>query len=281
MSFSIFLQLFVLILNILNLKAAHNTKSETQIQLLTPATNKESGQIYQHMPKQINNFLIYPTPTSFKYMILPFLSSAHIIQTYNHFKKAYPQLDLGKLLEYFDSNIVLDLNESKILYRFSTLKPILYSAQTKIAIIFENFDLNIPPQCHCALLPSGKVVLFLSQNLLGSWTSQTFMVAENFNKNEFFVADESFAPIAYGKVSKTIFKNYKKYIVDAQNLNCPKKCLLKLRYYPTIFFLKYLKLMSPCLECLSIFAYDIKCSNVKFGDVCECFPCGLLCRTAV
>jgi hypothetical protein len=136
---SIFIQLFVLILNILNSKATHNSKSETQIQLLTP-TDKKSGQIYQHKSIQINNFLIFPTPTSFKYIILPFLSSAHIIQTYNHFKKSFPQLDLGKLLEYFDSNIVLDLNESKILYRFSTLKPILYSAKTKIAIIFENFD---------------------------------------------------------------------------------------------------------------------------------------------
>jgi hypothetical protein len=266
----------VLILNILNSKAAHNTKSETQIQLLTAATNKESGQIYQHMPKQINNFLIYPTPTSFKYMILPFLSSAHILKLYNHFKKSYPELDLSKWLEYFDSNIVLDyLNESKILYRgFSILKPILYSTKTKIAKIVENFDLNTPAQCHCAFLPSGKVVHFLSQNLLGS--SQTFMFAENFNEKEFFVTDESFAPIAYGKVSEMIlFENHKTYICVAQNLNCLQKCLLKLRYYSTIFFLKYLKRMSPCLECLSIFTHQVKYSNcqppyVKDGCCCPC-----------
>jgi len=262
----IFIQLFVLIMNILNSNATE-TKYEIQIQLLTPTEEKLKNEIQLMLPKQINDFLIYPNPATFKYTILPLLSSTNIIRIYDHFKIFYPQLDLGKWLENFDSNIVFDyLKESKVLYQFSTMKPILYSKINKIATIVDNFDTNISlNEYNCALLPSGKIVPFQPSIFLGS--DQTFMVAENSDKQEFFVTDEWFRTIAYGKVSENEFENIRDYICEAQNLKGVKKCCYKMRYYGTIPFLKYLKFISPCLDFFNIFVHTM---NVCLGQICLC-----------
>lgn len=183
-------------------------------------------------------------------------------------KNLYPQLDLGKWLECFYTNEVLDLQGSKILYWVSPFKPILYSPKNKISIIAENFDLDILPKHHfCAVLPSNKIVPFQSQTLLDS--GQTFMVAENFDEKEFFITDENFVIVAYGKVPETEFHIYKDYIFEAQNLNGLKKCFLKVRYFATIPFLKYLKCISPFLALWHNFFFRANNWMISNANKCE------------
>merc|ERR1712034_83466 len=91
-------------------------------------------------------------------------------------------------------------------------------------------------------------------------------VAENLDENEFFIIDTHFAIVAYGKVSETEFHNYKDYIFEAQNLNGSKKCFLKMRYYATIPFVKYLKCISSFLEIMFNFTHKTNMwliSNLK------------------
>jgi len=246
---SSFATLFVMILNILNSRAS--TASVTQIhQIPNDRTLKSKS---QSMSTQINSLLIYPTPIAFKYQILPFLSPEHIIKIYDYLKTSYPQLNLSKWLECFNTNVVLDLKESKILFWVSLSKPILYSPKTKSAIIAQNFDLNILPEAYCALLPSNKIVSFQIQTLFSS--DETFMVAENMDENKFFIIDKYFAIVAYGKVSEIEFHNYKDHTFEARNLNGFKKLFLKMRYFATIPFVKYLKCISPFLEVLLNFTH--------------------------
>jgi len=253
---STFTTLFVLILNILNSRAS--TES------LIP-TDKLLSSKFQSISTQINNLLVYPTPIAFKYQILPFLSPEQIIKLYDYFKPLYPQQDLSKWLECFNTNVVLDLKESgKTLHWVSLSKPILYTPKTKSAIIAQNFDPNIPPEAYCALLPSNKIVSFQHQTFLNF--DETVMVAENYDENEFFIIDKYFTIVAYGKVSETEFQTYKDYIFKAQNLNGSKKCFLKMRYYATIPFVKYLKCISSFLDSLLHFTdKTITCldSNLK------------------
>jgi len=145
---STFTTLFVLILNMRNSRASTEP--------LIPTYGKLKSES-QSIPTQVNSLLIYPTPIAFKYQILPFLSPEHIIKIYDYLKTSYPQLNLSKWLECFNTNMVLDLKESKILYWVSPSKPILYSPQHKSAIIAQNFDHNILPEVYCALLPSKKL----------------------------------------------------------------------------------------------------------------------------
>jgi len=80
--------------------------------------------------KLTGDLLIYPTPATFKHVILPFLSSENVIRTFYFFKNLHPALKLSKWLEYFESNRVLNIaEEPKTLYWFpsSPSKPILYS----------------------------------------------------------------------------------------------------------------------------------------------------------
>jgi len=253
---SMFTLLFMLILNILNLKATE-TKEETKIQLLTP-----------------------------KDQIFPFLSPEQIRQSYNDLKNLYPQFNLSEWSESLYVNNVLDLKESKILYRVSSLKPILYSPKNKTAIIVDNFDVTIPSQSPCAFLLSQKIVLFRTQTLSGS--DQNFNVAENKHENEFFVTDEYFGTIAYGKVSATEFQTYKYYIYEAQTLKGLRKCFLQMRYCTTIPFLYYLKCISPFLNFWINFfprAHDWMSSSLdKCYDIIDdyCFFCSLWgCMTRV
>jgi len=246
---STFTTLFVMILNILNSRAS--TESFEQMPLIP--TDKLLKSESQSIPTQVKSLLIYPTPIAFKYEILPFLSSEHIIKIYDYLKTSYPHLNLSKWLECFNTNMVLDLKESKILYWVSPSKPILYSPENKSAIIAQNFDPNILPEVYCALLPSNKIVPFQPQNLLSF--DETFMVAENLDENEFWIMDKYFVIIAYGKVSKTEFRNYKDYIFEAQNLNGSKKCFFKMQYYATIPFVKYLKCISSFLKIMFNFTH--------------------------
>jgi len=261
-TFSTFTTLFVLILNILDAKAS------TEFLIPTDGTLKSKS---QSISTQINSLLVYPTPISFKYQILPFLCSEHIIKIYDYLKTSYPQLNLSKWLECFNTNMVLDLKESKTLHWVSLSKPILYSPKTKSAIIAQNFDPNILSEVHCALLPSKNIVPFQSQTLLNF--DQPFMVAENFEKNEFFIIDKYFGIVAYGKVSETEFRNYKDYIFDAQNLKGSKKCFLKMQYFVTLPFMKYLKCISSCLEFSFNFINKIYTECENFLKKCFCgFP---------
>jgi len=253
---SMFTLIFTLILNILNLKATE-TKEETKIQLLTP-----------------------------KDQIFPFLSPEQIRQSYNDLKDLYPQFNLSEWSESLHFNNVLDLKESKILYRVSSLKPILYSPKNKTAIIVDNFDVTIPPQSPCAFLLSQNIVRFRTQTLSGS--DQNFNVAENKHENEFFVTDEYFGTIAYGKVSATEFQTYKYYIYEAQTLKGSRKCFLQMRYCATIPFLCYLKCISPFLNFWINFfprAHDWMSSSLdKCYDIIDdyCFFCSLWrCMTRV
>jgi len=239
---STFVTLFVLVLNILNSKASSKNIKRIQILALSPTDNTLKSKS-QPMSTKINNLLIYPTPIAFKYQILPFLSSEHIIKIYEYLKSLYPQLDLSKWLESFNTNVVLTLEESKILYWVSSSNPILYSPKNKSAIITQNFHPNILPEVHCALLPSKKIVPFQSQTLLSF--DEAFMVAENSDEDEFFIIDKSFGIVAYGNVSETEFYNYKDYIFEAQNLKGSKKCFLKMKYFVLLPFVKYLKCISP------------------------------------
>jgi len=259
---STFVTLFVLVLNILNSKASSKNIKRIQILALSPTDNTLKSKS-QPMSTKINNLLIYPTPIAFKYQILPFLSSEHIIKIYEYLKSLYPQLDLSKWLESFNTNVVLTLEESKILYWVSPSNPILYSPKNKSAIITQNFHPNILPEVHCALLPSKKIVPFQSQTLLSF--DQPFMVAENFEKNEFFIIDKYFGIVAYGRVSETEFHNYKDYIFDTQNLKGSKKCFLKIQYFVTLPFMKYLKCISPCLE----FSFNVINKNYTECDIPE------------
>jgi hypothetical protein len=66
----IFIQLFVLIMNILNSNATE-TKHEIQIQLLNPTEEKSKNEIQPMLPKQVNDFLIYPNQTQSVWHHLP------------------------------------------------------------------------------------------------------------------------------------------------------------------------------------------------------------------
>jgi len=229
----IFISLSVLISNILI-----STATENQIEMQDLKTIKADQGF------QLNYLLIYPTPASFKYIILPFLSSELILKTYFHFKNFLPNLDLGKWLEFFPSNIVLNLtDEQKTLFWIpsSSLKPILYSHNSKTAFIFQNFDPNLRPEIHCALLPSGIIKHLQSRG------GTNFMVAEDLSEHDFFVTDENFVTIASGKVNPREFNKYLNIIEKLQNLTFWKKLILKIRYIVTMPFKKYLEFTIPFL----------------------------------
>jgi len=165
----IFISLCLLVLNILLCEA---TKMFTnQIQILNLNQNRSevmnSDKIYF---KQLSNLLIYPTPATFKYCILPYLSSENVIKMYEHFRNFYPKLNLEKWFEGFITNPVIDFTDSfeeKILFRspypFLSL-PILFSQKSKLAITIKNFNFKILPDNVCAFLESTqKIVPFFFQ----------------------------------------------------------------------------------------------------------------------
>jgi hypothetical protein len=160
---------------------------------------------------------------------------------------------------------VLDLKERfKILYWVTPSKPILYAFKNKKATIVENFDFIPRNTAYCAVLPSQKIVPFKFQTLFSS--SQNIMVAENHDESEFYVADENFRTIAYGKVSTKEFNTYKNHICEAYNLKGPQKWFLMINYYATIPIQKYLKCISPLLTFWTNFfhrelPYLNKCAN--------------------
>ena len=256
------LRIFTIILNILI-----SIATESQIELTDLKKIKTDN-------FKLNDFLIYPTPASFKYIILPFLSAEHVIMTYYYFKNFLPNLDLSKWLEFFRTTTVLNIaEEHKSLYWVpsSPSKPILYSHKSKTAVIFEieNFNpriLDFRPEAHCALLPSG-ILMNLRPRTLASGAK--FMVAEDFSEYDFFVTDENFVTIASGKVNlNEFFSHYLNYLEEMHNLKFWKKLILKIRYIVTIPFKKYFEFIFPLLVKSHIFLYQIPCDFLfaRLGD---------------
>jgi len=215
----------------------------TENQIEMPFVNHDQAlPLYQ---KKFTNLLIYPTPDSFKYFISPYLSPKAIIQTYKHFKILNQTPDL---LDYCPTSTVLDLKEIKTLYFInagnnpSPENVILYSNNSKTAIIPESISPEIRPNKICALLSSNKIFPF-KQHAEVVWVARdldNFCVSLKTNENKFTI-------IACGNLHEMNFEKDLASIWKAYNLKGSGKFLVATRYFLTIPFVKYFEYISPFL----------------------------------
>jgi len=232
---------------LLILKFSFSTATQIELSLLS---HKQSL-LPQKNIATINDFLIYPNPHAFKYLILPFLNSKTFMQTYEHFKILHPKLEICKLLDNCETSTVLDFKETKTLYYInqntpSPLNIILYSETSKTAIIAKKVSSEIKPNETCALLRSNEIFPFKEKKLL----SQEFVwVARNLNN--FFVTlktnDNKFTPVARGILYEMNFDKDLECILNIHYLNRFEKFIITVRYFFTIPFLKYFEYISPLL----------------------------------
>jgi len=228
-------------------KISFATENQIELVLLNP----NQVLLPQNNITKIDNFLIYPKTHAFQYFILPWLDSKAVIQAYGHFKISYPKLDLCKWLECCETSTVQDFKETKTLYYTnqnipSVFNTILYSENSKTAIIPEVVSPEIKPNKICALLLSNQIFPFEEKQLL---SNEIVWVARN--SNNFFIAlktsDNSFTPVARGNLHKMNFNKDLEFICNVHNLKGAKKFLVTSRYFFTIPFLKYFEYISPHL----------------------------------
>jgi hypothetical protein len=219
--------------------------------LISFSTETHMEQIPQRNLNAINNLLVYPTPHAFKFYILPFLSSKAVIQTFEHFKILYPKLDLCKWLDYCETSIVQDLKDIKTLYYINQNKPspfntILYSQNSKTAIIPEVVSPNIRPNESCALLLFNQIFPFEQYQLV---SQEIIWVARN--SDNFFVAlktnGENFTLVARGNLYNINFNNGLECIWEIYNLKGFQKYFFMFQYFLTIPYVKYFEYVSPFL----------------------------------
>ena len=152
--------------------------TEIQIEL-----SHDLAQVSQNNLTVISNFLIYPTPHTFKLYILPFLSSKTVIQTYEFFKILKPKQDLCEWLDCCKTSIVRDLKDLKTLYYINQNKPsplntILYSKNSKSAITLGVISPEVKPNETCALLLFNEIFPFEEYEL---YSEEVVWVAKNLN----------------------------------------------------------------------------------------------------
>lgn len=279
-NFCIFIFTCTLIVNIFLCTSTRNGKPENQIPLLKEQERNE-------IKTKPSIFLIYPTPISFKHYILPHLSSDNVIKMYGHVSKFRPELDLSKWFEGFAKNSVVDFRnsfEKKILFRapdtFQFKWTILYSPQNKSAINTTIVGLDhIPLDTFCAFLENNQNIVPLEKNNLNINVTLWSLCDLEFHK--FFVCDENFVTISCGKMSlEALHTTTVGLIWEAKNLRGWKNFFVTLRYFLTIPFIKYLKLISPLVNFFD-FIWSSFCHDCQLQDLedclnfCCCF-CGIL-----
>jgi len=265
--------LSILILIVLICKIFSSTRVELKDLKLTNAL--------KFQPKlKLNNFLIFPSNDKFKYEILPFLSSKHLVKIYLYFRNLYPELNFENFLphsRFYTTNIVLDAKEpiylqefenQFILYQFQNeysflQPPILYSKKNKISIIFEP---PIPSGSICALLSPNKIIPYETY-VLANFGPELLTLRDD-QDGQFFVTFQTingqFMNIASGKVSKQIeFRDHVECVWEAYKLQSWEKIYLKLKYILTIPCLIYVKYLLA-IEKISIYLFfhisEILCS---------------------
>jgi len=271
-NFCIFIFTCTLIVKIFLCTSTRNEKPENQIPLLKEQERNE-------IKTKPSIFLIYPTPISFKHYILPHLSSDNVIKMYGHVSTFRPELDLSKWFEGFAKNSVVDFRnsfEKKILFRapdtFQSKWTILYSPQNRSAINTTIVGLDhIPVDTFCAFLENNQNIVPLEKKNLNINVTLWSLCDREFHK--FFVCDENFVTISCGKMSlEALNTTTVELIWETKNLRGWKKIFVTLRYFLTIPFIKYLKLISPLVNFFdfiwSSFVYD-KCHEVN--DCCCLF----------
>jgi len=247
---------------------------------------------FQPKPK-LNNFLIFPSNDKFKYEILPFLSSKHLIKIYLYFRNLYPELNFENFLphsRFYTTNIVLDAKEpiylqefenQFILYQFQNeysflQPPILYSEKNTIPIIFEPSSKLKP----LFLIPSGSICLLLSSNKIIPYETYVLpnfgpelLILRNDQNGQFFVTFQTingqFMNIAGGKVSKIEFHDYVECVWEAYNLQSWEKIYLKLKYIltiPCLMYVKYLLAIEKIRVCVFSHVSEILCSCERWSQ---------------
>jgi len=201
----------------------------------------------------IQNLLIHPSKNVFAEYILPHLSPEGVLQTYEHFKKSYPNLDLPTFLDAYHvpSNIVWSLEEECKFYPFLARKTThfsLFSKKTGKPIIFESvlFPNAGRDDVIFALLPSKKIIPFQFRTY-GS--RHGLMLAKNPDGYDFFIAllkaDGEFSVVAHGaahevNISQNLHLIWESYNSKKESfsLNCIRRV--------TIPYLRYLRSLQIC-----------------------------------
>jgi len=256
---------------------------------------------FQLNPLRLNDFLIYLSNDKFKNIILPYLSSEHLLKIYFHFRNLYPNVSIEKFLpDATKKRTVLDLQKSYFAYifqnEFSFFNPIIvYSEQNyktttlgkqqkKIHRVTKDSWRYVKPtklkKKIYGLFPSNKI-FFLESHGLDDY--QEVFVALDKSDYSYFVAKvtdkpEKLKAIAHGTLDKGLsFHYHLQCIWLAYDANCFTKlffkavnlddkyitCLYKSRL--GVFILEILG--KKCPLTMFTFLYHI----FRFAFLCFCF----------